>query len=87
MMNSYFGTNKEWIAKGRAYGNRLCICGASALNHLNRYDLIILDIMMPGIDGFSFCEKIRSMVDCPILFLTAKTMENDITFGLGLGAG
>ena len=56
------------------------------LNHLNRYDLIILDIMMPGIDGFSFCEKIRSMVDCPILFLTAKTMENDITFGLGLGA-
>ena len=49
-------------------------------------DLIILDIMMPGTDGFSFCEKIRDMVDCPILFLTAKTMENDITFGLGLGA-
>ena len=49
-------------------------------------DLVILDIMMPGMDGFSLCEKIRSMVDCPILFLTAKTMENDITFGLGLGA-
>ena len=49
------------------------------LNSLNRYDLIILDIMMPGMDGFSFCEKIRSIVDCPILFLTAKTMENDIT--------
>ena len=56
------------------------------LNSLNRYDLIILDIMMPGMDGFSFCEKIRSIVDCPILFLTAKTMENDITYGLGLGA-
>lgn len=56
------------------------------LDKLNRYDLIILDIMMPGTDGFSFCEKIRGMVDCPILFLTAKTMENDITFGLGLGA-
>lgn len=53
---------------------------------LNRYDLIILDIMMPDIDGFSYCDKIRSLVDCPILFLTAKTMENDITFGLGLGA-
>lgn len=53
---------------------------------LNRYDLIILDIMMPDIDGFTYCNKIRSLVDCPILFLTAKTMENDITFGLGLGA-
>lgn len=50
------------------------------------YDLILLDVMMPGTDGFSFCKKIRGLVDCPILFLTAKTMENDITFGLGLGA-
>ena len=56
------------------------------LDKLNRYDLIILDIMMPDIDGFSYCDKIRLLVDCPILFLTAKTMENDITFGLGLGA-
>lgn len=56
------------------------------LDKLNKYDLIILDIMMPGMDGFSYCNKIRSLVDCPILFLTAKTMENDITFGLGLGA-
>ena len=56
------------------------------IDKLNRYDLIILDIMMPDIDGFSYCNKIRSLVDCPILFLTAKTMENDITFGLGLGA-
>ena len=56
------------------------------LDKLNRYDLIILDIMMPDMDGFSYCNKIRSLVDCPILFLTAKTMENDITFGLGLGA-
>ena len=56
------------------------------LDKLNRYDLIILDIMMPDVDGFSYCDKIRSLVDCPILFLTAKTMENDITLGLGLGA-
>ena len=57
-----------------------------SLDKLNRYDLIILDIMMPDMDGFSYCKRIRSLVDCPILFLTAKTMENDITFGLGLGA-
>ena len=56
------------------------------LEYLNRYDLIMLDIMMPDTDGFTFCKKIRSLVDCPILFLTAKTLENDITFGLGIGA-
>ena len=53
------------------------------LEYLNRYDLIMLDIMMPDTDGFTFSKKIRSLVDCPILFLTAKTLENDITFGLG----
>lgn len=56
------------------------------LDKLPHYDLIILDIMMPGTDGFAFCEKIRMLVDCPILFLSAKTMEEDITFGLGIGA-
>lgn len=49
------------------------------------YDLILLDVMMPNIDGFTLCEKIRDIVDCPILFLTAKTMESDIMFGLGIG--
>ncbi|HEM6116294.1 TPA: response regulator transcription factor [Streptococcus suis] len=49
---------------------------------LTKFDLILLDVMMPGIDGFSLCKKIRSKVDCPILFLTAKTMEEDIVEGL-----
>lgn len=51
-----------------------------------RYDLILLDIMMPGIDGFSLCLKIRELVDCPILFLTAKTEESSLVNGLSLGA-
>ncbi|HEX3038281.1 MAG TPA: response regulator transcription factor [Oscillospiraceae bacterium] len=51
-----------------------------------KYDLILLDVMMPGTDGFSFCETIRAVVDCPILFLTAKVMEADIINGLNLGA-
>ena len=53
---------------------------------LQRYELILLDIMMPGVVGLSFCRQIRSMVDCPILFLTAKTMESDILLGLNIGA-
>lgn len=56
------------------------------LEKLGQFDLVILDIMMPEIDGLTFCAKIRSIIDCPILFLTAKTLENDITFGLGIGA-
>ena len=50
------------------------------------YDLILLDIMMPGLDGFELCSKIRKIVDCPILFLTAKTEESSLVNGLSLGA-
>ncbi len=49
------------------------------------YDLILLDVMMPDVDGFTLCRNIRDLVDCPILFLTAKTMEEDIIKGLGMG--
>ena len=52
---------------------------------LNNYDLILLDIMMPNIDGRTFCKNIRQKVDCPIIFLTAKTMEDDIVAGLASG--
>ncbi len=53
---------------------------------LNRYELLLLDVMMPGMDGFAYCQKVRNLVDCPILFLTAKTLEADVMYGLGLGA-
>lgn len=53
--------------------------------HLKYYDLLILDVMMPEVDGFTWCRQIRDMVDCPILFLTAKTMESDVAEGLGAG--
>lgn len=57
-----------------------------AYNSLTSYDLILLDVMLPELDGFTYCKKIRTLVDCPILFLTAKIMEDDIVTGLGLGA-
>lgn len=53
---------------------------------LVRYDLILLDVMMPGTDGFTFCKQIRNQVDCPILFLTAKTMDADLMEGFFIGA-
>ena len=50
-----------------------------------QYDLILLDVMMPGEDGFSLCNRIREEVDCPILFLTAKIEDADVVQGFGLG--
>lgn len=70
-------------------GHIVTVCESVAdvtINALKNYDLILLDIMMPDVDGFMFCKKIRGIVDCPILFLTAKVMETDIVYGLGIGA-
>ncbi len=55
-------------------------------DNLSFYDLILLDIMMPGTDGYTFCREIRSDTDCPILFLTAKSLEEDVAFGFSVGA-
>lgn len=54
------------------------------INHsqLGEYDLILLDVMMPVTDGFSFCRQIRDKVQCPIIFLTAKTGEDSVVKGL-----
>ncbi len=49
------------------------------------YDLILLDVMMPDIDGFELCQKIRQLVECPILFLTAKSNEESLIQGLMVG--
>jgi hypothetical protein len=51
-----------------------------------RFDLIILDIMMPEMNGFEFLEKYRSLIDIPIIILTAKDFEKDKLVGFALGA-
>lgn len=48
-------------------------------------DCILLDVMMPGEDGFATCARIRALAGCPILFLTARAEETDVLRGLGLG--
>ena len=52
-----------------------------------RYDLIILDVMLPGIDGLEICRQLRSLPTyTPILMLTAKSSEIDRVLGLEVGA-
>lgn len=50
------------------------------------YDLVVLDLMLPEIDGFEICKRIRSNKDVPILMVTAKKEEIDKMRGFGLGA-
>lgn len=60
-------------------------CNNVRLDEFSKIDLLLLDVMMPGIDGFEFCRKIRNELDIPILFITAKTMEEDLWEGFSSG--
>lgn len=62
--------------------------GPDALDKVGeeRPDLVLLDVMLPGLDGFSVCQRIRRQHDVPIILLTAKTAEDDRVFGLEVGA-
>ncbi len=57
---------------------------ASALRA--RPDLVVLDVMLPGLDGFEVCRRIRDASDVPILLLTARSGDSDKVVGLDLGA-
>ena len=58
---------------------------AVGLCKLNHYDLVILDIMMPKLDGFSACKEIKKIQDVPIIMLSARGEEYDKLFGFELG--
>lgn len=61
--------------------------GMTALELLKEreFDLIILDIMMPGMNGYQTCLEIRKMSNAPILFLSARTKDSDKTLGFSSG--
>ena len=58
------------------------------LDILNKEDihLCLLDIMMPGMNGYETCQRIRENSDVPVIFLTAKNEESDLVLGFSLGA-
>lgn len=58
---------------------------AIGLCKLNDYDLIIMDIMMPKLDGFSACKEIKKIKDIPVIMLSARGEEYDKLFGFELG--
>jgi two-component system KDP operon response regulator KdpE len=71
-------------------GHRVLVAhnGRDGLRHFygSKPDLVILDLMMPGMDGWTVCERIRELSETPLLILTARSNEQDVTRGLYLGA-
>lgn len=58
---------------------------AVGLCKLNDYDLIVMDIMMPKLDGFTACKEIKKIKDVPVIMLSARSEEYDKLFGFELG--
>ena len=81
VIGDYFG-RREKIALDLAQDGNMGL--TKILNE--EYDLIILDVMMPGIDGFELCKIIRKRSDIPVVFLTGKVREEDVLYGYELGA-
>lgn len=76
------------MLEAECYDVTACYSGSKALALFAEepYDLVLLDIMMPGVDGLEVCRQIRQTSEVPIVFLSAKDEETDKVLGLLMGA-
>ena len=83
MIGDYFGAKD-----GNVFSLEFACDGSEGLSKVyeREYDLVLLDIMLPGASGFEICKRLRSESSCPIVFLTALGDESDILRGYELGA-
>lgn len=74
--------------RGLGYGVESAFTGNAGLERVQRerFDALILDVMLPDLDGFEVCRRVRATQDLPILMLTARGEEIDRIVGLELGA-
>ena len=78
----------ELLLTGEGYAVLQAGSGEAALDLLGKgasVDLIILDVMMPGLSGYKTCARVRETSNVPILFLTARGMDTDLTLGFSAG--
>jgi two-component system, OmpR family, response regulator len=80
LLAQYLGQNGITVAHAADGGRGLAALEASP------YDAVLLDVMMPGMDGLEVCKRIRAKTQVPILMLTARGDETDRVVGLELGA-
>jgi len=76
------------VLHGEGFEPSFCADGALALDefHANKPDLVLLDLMLPGLDGIEVCRLIRAESGTPIIMLTAKSDTMDVVKGLESGA-
>lgn len=75
-------------ARSAGFEPQICKNGEIALVLLRQqiFDLLILDLMLPGLDGISLCRELRTFSDTPVIMVTAKVEEIDRLLGLEIGA-
>jgi len=78
----------EVYLKNEGYNILKCYSGLEAIETVEKNDvhLVIMDIMMPGMDGIKATTKIREIKNIPVIMVTAKSEESDIVLGLNMGA-
>ena len=79
---------REYL-QAKGYMAELCLDGEAGYKEFlkNKYDICVLDVMMPKKDGFTLAQEIRQAnADIPIIFLTAKQLKDDILEGFKIGA-
>lgn len=78
---------KDYL-ESNGYETEIIYDGDSVIPELKSepYDLVLLDIMLPGTSGYDICRTIRDEIDIPILMVTARAEAVDVIRGLGLGA-
>ena len=76
------------VLQTEGFATHECLSGQEALAALSAggFDLVLLDVMMPGMNGFETCQRIREDSDVPVVFLTARNEESDAVLGFSLGA-
>jgi DNA-binding response OmpR family regulator len=76
----------EQYLRREGYETIVASDGEEALSRAADADLIILDLMLPKVDGLEVCRRVRATRDVPVIMLTAKSEEVDKLIGLGIGA-
>jgi DNA-binding response OmpR family regulator len=82
LLTEYLGTHGVTLDHVGEGGKAIDRIGAA----VEPYDIVLLDVMLPGIDGFEVCRRLRARADVPIVMLTARGEDTDRVVGLEIGA-